>query len=130
YLSAVMQAIRAPAVAGSFYPEDAAELAAEVTRLLEQAAPGPAPKALIAPHAGYVYSGPIAASIFRRVRGAAIERVVLLGPAHYAFLAGLALPDAAAFATPLGEVPIADAPFPRHVAAHEREHSLEVEVPF
>jgi AmmeMemoRadiSam system protein B len=125
-----MEPVRAPAVAGSFYPENSIELAAEVSRLLDQAAPGPAPKALIAPHAGYVYSGPIAASAFRRVQGSPLDRVVLLGPSHFVLLRGVALPDAKAFATPLGKVPIEEAPFPRNAAAHAREHSLEVEVPF
>jgi len=125
-----MQAVRAPSVAGSFYPEDPVELEAEVSRLLADAEPGPRPKALIAPHAGYVYSGPVAASAFRRVQGAPVGRVVLLGPSHFARLRGLALPDAGAFATPLGRVPIEEAPFPRDAFAHAREHSLEVEVPF
>ena len=125
-----MEQMRAPAVAGTFYPEDPHELAGEISRLLSETPPGPPPKALIAPHAGYIYSGPVAAAAFRRVQGAPIARVVLLGPAHFAFFQGLALPDAAAYATPLGEVPIEDAPFPRNAAAHEREHSLEVVVPF
>jgi AmmeMemoRadiSam system protein B len=125
-----MEATRAPAVAGRFYPQDPKELAGEVSRLLAQAKPGPLPKALIAPHAAYIYSGPVAASVFRRVQGASIERVVLLGPAHYTRMSGLALPDARAFATPLGTVPIEEAPFPRNSKAHEREHSIEVEVPF
>jgi len=125
-----MQQVRPPAVAGSFYPADREELAAEVVRLLAAAAPGPAPKALIAPHAGYVYSGAVAASAFRRLQGAPITRVVLLGPAHYAYLRGAALPAARSFATPLGEVSIEEPDLPRDGAAHEREHSLEVEVPF
>jgi AmmeMemoRadiSam system protein B len=125
-----MEPVREPAVAGSFYPGNATELEAEVSRLLEQAAPGPQPKALIAPHAGYVYSGPVAASAFRRVQGCAIHRVVLLGPSHFVPLSGLALPAARAFATPLGSVPIEEAPFPRSAEAHAREHSLEVELPF
>ncbi|MGZ6141788.1 MAG: AmmeMemoRadiSam system protein B [Myxococcales bacterium] len=121
--------IRPPAVAGTFYPADPTELRETVSRLLAGAAGGRAPKAVIAPHAGYVYSGPIAASAFRRC--APVERVVLLGPSHYAWLDGVALPDADAFATPLGEVPIeVPAGLPRNRAAHAREHSLEVEVPF
>src|SRR5258708_10069770 len=126
-----MQSVRAPAVAGTFYPAGREELRAEVAGLLAAAAPGPAPKALIAPHAGYIYSGPVAASIFRRVQGASFERVVLLGPAHYAYLDGLALPEAAAFSTPLGDVPL-ELPdgLPHDRAAHAREHSLEVELPF
>ena len=120
---------RPPAVAGSFYPGDATRLRAEVVRLLAAAAGGAAPKALIAPHAGYIYSGPIAASAFKRVRD--FTRVILLGPSHYAWLDGVALPDAQSFATPLGEVPIEAPPgLTRSRAAHEREHSLEVEVPF
>jgi AmmeMemoRadiSam system protein B len=125
-----MQSIRPPAVAGTFYPAARPELARTVGALLAAARPGPRPKALIAPHAGYVYSGPIAASAFRRVQGAPITRVVLLGPAHHAFLRGLALPEAKSFATPLGEVSIEPAAVPRDAAAHAREHSLEVEVPF
>ncbi|MGE5047998.1 MAG: AmmeMemoRadiSam system protein B, partial [Deltaproteobacteria bacterium] len=117
-------AVRPPAVAGSFYPADEAELACEVARLLAAASPGAAPKALIAPHAGYVYSGSVAASAFRRVQGAPIARVVLLGPAHYAWLRGVALPAARSFATPLGEVAIEEHALPRDQAAHEREHAL------
>ena len=78
-----MRRVRTAAVAGSFYPGEPAELAAEVGRLLAAAAPGPPPKAVIAPHAGYIYSGPIAASIFRRLEG---TRVVLLGPSHFSRL--------------------------------------------
>jgi AmmeMemoRadiSam system protein B len=126
-----MQPVRAPAVAGTFYPAGREELRAEVADLLAAAAPGPAPKALIAPHAGYVYSGPVAASIFRRVQGASFERVVLFGPAHYVHLEGVALPETAAFSTPLGNVPL-ELPegLPHDRAAHAREHSLEVELPF
>jgi AmmeMemoRadiSam system protein B len=121
--------VRPPAVAGSFYPANPVELRAEVVRMLEAAPSGRAPKAVIAPHAGYIYSGPIAASAFKRITRA--ERVVLLGPSHYAWLDGVALPDAEVFATPLGEVPIeAPAGISKDHAAHQREHSLEVEVPF
>lgn len=99
------------------------------------------PKAVIAPHAGYVYSGAIAGSAFRAVApfAATIERVVLLGPAHFVPIRGLALPGHPAFATPLGEVRIepdgAQAsirlPQVRVIPeAHAREHSLEVELPF
>jgi AmmeMemoRadiSam system protein B len=97
-------------VAGAFYPADPAELASLVQRLLAEAAPGPdalPPKALIAPHAGYIYSGPVAASAFCRwaQRSPGVRRVVLLGPAHYAPVRGLALPLAPAHRTPLGEIP-------------------------
>jgi len=125
-----MQAVRPPAVAGVFYPADPVELRETVARLLAAAPPGPPPKALIAPHAGYVYSGPIAASAFARVVDAPYRRVVLLGPAHYVPFRGSALPDAVAMRTPLGDVPVEDVPLPRNRAAHAREHSLEVELPF
>jgi AmmeMemoRadiSam system protein B len=99
------------------------------------------PKALIVPHAGYAYSGPIAASAYApldRLRGI-VRRVVVLGPAHHVALAGLALPGAAAFDTPLGRIPVDAAaadllqPLPMvatHPAAHAREHSIEVQLPF
>lgn len=102
---------------------------------------GPPPKAVIAPHAGYVYSGPIAASAFKTIApaAAAIERVVLLGPAHFVPIHGLALPENNFFATPLGDVGV-DPDGARdslrlpqvrvQPAAHVREHSLEVEIPF
>ena len=125
-----MQAVRPPAVAGSFYPADPMELRETVARLLAAARPGAPPKALIAPHAAYVYSGAIAASAFARIVDASLPRVVLLGPSHYAYLRGSALPDAAAMRTPLGDVPVEDLPLPRDRAAHAREHSLEVELPF
>lgn len=129
--------VRPPAVAGLFYPNDARELAATVDRLVA-AAPagqGKCPKALIVPHAGYVYSGPIAASAFALVAPFAdrIERVILLGPTHRVYVEGLASPGAAKLATPLGEVEVdrdALAGLPESPAAHAREHSLEVELPF
>lgn len=136
-----MPSIRSAALAGLFYPDDAAALRAAVRGLLAAAQAGPAPKALIAPHAGYVYSGPVAASVYARLTAARgrIHRVVLLGPAHRAAFDGLALSGAAAFATPLGEVPL-DAvaaaslqalPQVRVLdAAHRAEHSLEVQLPF
>jgi AmmeMemoRadiSam system protein B len=131
-------------VAGAFYPADAHELIELVGRLLAEARPVPlpaAPKALIAPHAGYVYSGPIAAAAFASWAGrrAGPRRVVLLGPAHYAHVPGLALPAVDAYATPLGEVPLDRAGCAlldglssviRSDFAHAREHSLEVELPF
>lgn len=136
-------AIRPAAVAGLFYPESPAVLRSTVTTLLAQATPppGPPPKAVIAPHAGYVYSGPIAASAFAALarRPRRPEKVILLGPSHRVAFQGLALPEAAAFETPLGTMPVdaeaveavADLPgvFP-FAAAHEEEHALEVELPF
>ena len=131
--------MRPAAVAGAFYPGDADVLAREVDALLAapRAAEATAPKAIIAPHAGYQYSGPIAASAFAAIAGAAahIERVVLLGPAHRVALMGVALPAAPFFATPLGDIRVdlddpAVAALPRSEAAHRQEHSLEVELPF
>jgi len=137
-------ATRPAAVAGMFYPASTAELGRQVDELLAAAAGRehePAPKALIAPHAGYVYSGPIAASAYAQVRArrGRIRRVVLLGPAHRVPLRGLALPGVERFATPLGEVEIdAEAvaalrDLPQVVdspRAHAAEHSLEVHLPF
>ena len=134
--------MRPPAVAGTFYPAAPDRLRSAVADLLAGAAPaaGPAPKALIAPHAGYVYSGAVAAAAFAALRAArGIERVVVIGPAHYVPVAGVAVPTADAFATPLGDVPvdakalatIADLPFVAPSdAAHRPEHALEVELPF
>jgi len=134
---------RPPAVAGAFYPRDPAALRDEVARLLaEVASHGTArPKALVVPHAGYVYSGPVAATAYARLLapGPRVERVVLLGPAHFVALPGLALPEAGAFLTPLGAVPIdADGAaralalpqVTRSALAHQREHALEVQLPF
>jgi MEMO1 family protein len=94
-------AVRPPAVAGTFYPGSPAELRSTVAALLREAESRedparPAPKAVIAPHAGYVYSGPIAAVAFRALAPAApaVSKVVLLGPAHYVPIRGLALPAA------------------------------------
>lgn len=138
--------IRAAAVAGRFYPGDPGALRRSVQRLLAEAGPArPRPeealKVLVVPHAGYAYSGPVAASAFARLAGAAdrIRRVVLLGPAHRAAVAGLALPGASAFETPLGRVPVDTALAERLArlpqvltdpAAHAGEHSLEVQLPF
>jgi len=138
--------VRPAAVAGSFYPGDADELAAVVDTLLEQArlraseGTTPAPVALVAPHAGYVYSGPVAASAYETLRDRPARRVAVLGPAHYVPLTGIAVPSAAAFATPIGEVPVeaqtcADLA-QRHKCvtiddhAHRPEHSIEVQLPF
>ncbi len=122
-----------------FYPGSSRELGDTVDRLLAAITPkaAPCPKALIVPHAGYVYSGPIAASAFARVMPYRdqIERVVLIGPAHRVFVDGLAAPAASRLATPLGELPIdlealRDLGVRLDGAAHAREHSLEVELPF
>ena len=139
-----MSIIRPAAVAGMFYPDDPAELRHTVNALLANATAGSSsrpPKALIVPHAGYVYSGAVAASAYAQLgalRGR-IRRVVLLGPAHRVYVRGLALPEADRFATPLGEVQLdreamqrlSDLPqVSRSAAAHQMEHSLEVQLPF
>ena len=131
--------IRRPTVAGTFYPAARSELANMVDALLAiPAYVGPCPKVLIVPHAGYIYSGPIAASAFARIAPYSdqIERVVLVGPAHRVAVAGLVWPGVSRLATPLGELEVdvdAIAGVPElgaNVAAHAREHSLEVELPF
>ena len=135
--------VRPAAVAGSFYPADAATLCAAVDNALEQARPwrGPVPEALIVPHAGYAYSGPVAAAGYATLASArdTIHRVVLLGPAHYVGFDGVGVSSADAFATPLGDVPVdvelrdrvSALPDVRvHDAAHGPEHSLEVHLPF
>ncbi len=134
-------------MAGRFYPADARRLAAAVSAHLDTGArrvgapPSTPPKALIAPHAGYVYSGPIAGTAYahwQALRGR-VERVILLGPAHRHPVRGLAAPTVDAFAGPLGAVPIdraalqAVADLPQVVfddRAHALEHALEVQLPF
>jgi AmmeMemoRadiSam system protein B len=136
------QTVRYPAVAGVFYPASEAQLSSAIDTFMANAEPAHVrPKALIVPHAGYMYSGPIAASAYRQLAELSPKptRVVLLGPSHHVGFPGLALPGVDAFETPLGRVRIDSAavenlkilPFvvelPR---AHEKEHSLEVQVPF
>jgi AmmeMemoRadiSam system protein B len=133
-----VQDVRPAAVAGTFYPANAGELRRVVDAYLANAgvAPSPdaCPKAVIVPHAGYIYSGSVAASAFARVAayGHRIARIVLVGPAHRLFVDGLAAPGAAHLRTPLGDVEVdrAAAELPAHPAAHAREHCLEVELPF
>jgi len=134
-----MNAIHEPAVAGSFYPGAATELTDTVAALLDavQEYAGPAPKALIVPHAGYIYSGPTAAAGYARLQAWSdcYERVILLGPCHQVPVRGLAASGADAFRTPLGDVPvdteaIAALDLPVVEAAHRYEHSLEVHLPF
>jgi hypothetical protein len=134
--------VRPPAVAGTFYPGAADVLRRDVARLLAaEPETGPAPKAIVVPHAGYAYSGAVAAAAYARLRSAAAElsHVVLVGPSHRVGFRGLAVPSVASFATPLGSVPI-DAAARRRVLshdaviasdrAHQFEHSLEVQLPF
>jgi AmmeMemoRadiSam system protein B len=142
-----MPAVRHAAVCGLFYPSAARELREQVEGFLRDGADEdlpahPRPKLLIAPHAGYAYSGPIAASAYALLRhpdAPPIRRVVLLGPAHRVWVNGLAAPQADAFQTPLGRIAIdremldriADLPqVIRSDRAHAQEHSLEVHLPF
>ena len=134
--------IRKPAVAGTFYPDDPIKLRKMVAEFLNQAKPSDIlPKAIIAPHAGYIYSGPIAGSAYATLKPARgkIHRVVLLGPSHRIPFRGLAATGAEQFATPLGNVPIdqkaidaiRDMPQVEVLdTAHGMEHSLEVQLPF
>jgi len=137
-----LHTIRPPAVAGSFYPGGTDVLRRDVARLLAaEPETGPAPKAIVVPHAGYVYSGAVAAAAYARLRSAAAElsRVVLVGPSHRVGFRGLAVPSVESFSTPLGTVPI-DAAARQQVLshhsvitsdrAHQFEHSLEVQLPF
>jgi AmmeMemoRadiSam system protein B len=124
-----------------FYPDDTDRLRADVLNLLDRfAPPSQTPKALIAPHAGYIYSGHVAAAAFATLRDPhMIKRVVLIGPAHYVHVPGIAIPTVSSFETPLGRVPLdlealstlADLDFVvRADGAHAPEHCLEVELPF
>ncbi len=134
--------IREPAVAGMFYAGRADRLRRDVESLLGNAdeRPGAVPKAIIVPHAGYVYSGPIAAAAYRLLAPARhdIRRVALFGPAHRVYLDGMAVPATDAFATPLGTVRLDRDALDEieslpglcvSEAAHRDEHSLEVQLP-
>jgi MEMO1 family protein len=137
-----MITVRTAAVAGMFYPANAAELRHDIDAYLNQAEISPhSPKAIIVPHAGYMYSGPIAASAYINLRPLhnQIKKVVLLGPAHRVPFRGLAATSANYFMTPLGKIKIDRAAIERisHLPqvmtldeAHEQEHSLEVQLPF
>lgn len=135
---------RPPAVAGLFYPDDERELRDVVSGYLRQHSASTTavpPKALIVPHAGYIYSGGVAAAAYATVASLRqiVRRIVLIGPSHRVYLRGIAVPAASSFATPLGKVEIdqtlkasllqrgdvieADAP-------HAQEHCLEVQLPF
>ena len=134
--------VRRPAVAGAFYPGAAAELRDEVLSLLPKSGgEGGRVRAVIVPHAGYVFSGATAGRAFAGVAGETLRRVVLIGPSHHAGFSGAALPrpGVSAFATPLGDVPVDREAvealrrlpgFDGPAAAHGPEHCLEVELPF
>ncbi|MEO8427853.1 MAG: AmmeMemoRadiSam system protein B [Verrucomicrobiota bacterium] len=136
-------ATRQPVCSGTFYPSDPAQLGRMVTDFLSTATvPGNAmPKAVIAPHAGYIYSGVVAGSAFARFERdqESIKRIVLLGPSHHVSFEGIAVSQAEAFRTPLGTVCVDKEAIDQIralpqicflEAAHEHEHSLEVELPF
>lgn len=141
--------VRTPAVAGTFYPAHGETLASMVDGFVadaasagarERAAAPGAPEALIVPHAGYVYSGPTAGHAYAALAAAreGVERVVLIGPAHYVPVAGIATTSLGGLATPLGAVPVDDAARSDALDlgvsidddAHAPEHSLEVQLPF
>jgi len=138
-----MDIIRQPAVAELFYPGNAHELGEMVDGFLRQVVPSlpTTPKAIIAPHAGYIYSGPIAASVYAELAKSAdcIKTVVILGPSHRVAFHGLAVSDADCFSTPLGLIPLDKAIIQDLLShnlvttlnqAHQLEHSLEVHLPF
>lgn len=137
-----MLPVRRAAVAGTWYPSQPDALIREVDRYLAAAGESPAgePVAIIAPHAGLIYSGPVAAYAYNLLRGRDIDVVVLVGPSHYVGFEGVAVFERGAFETPLGPVPIAEecamvvatssAEFHAHPTAHVREHSLEMQLPF
>jgi MEMO1 family protein len=134
--------VRPPAAAGSFYPRGAAELAATVDRLLAEARPPPVPgglRALVVPHAGYVFAGAVAAAAFATLAPEKRAfRVALLGPSHFAPLRGIAVSGADGWLTPLGTVAVDGGLRTTALAAgavvddkpHARDHALEVELPF
>jgi AmmeMemoRadiSam system protein B len=143
-LSPLNASVRVPVVAGTFYPRDAAVLRASVLEYMNAASVGDAPtkpKALIVPHAGHIYSGVIAAAGYAQIAAhrTSIRRVVLIGPSHRVPLRGAAVPKAAVFATPLGNIPIDQSAKATLLARgdvmasdqpHALEHCLEVQLPF
>lgn len=138
-----MNKIRQPAVAGMFYPADKQSLKNDIHQYLNNVSVEQKenPKAIVVPHAGYIYSGPIAASAFKQIIPFKdkINRVVLLGPSHRVAFTGLAVPESDVFNTPLGNIPIDQkgiqqlSDLTQVIAsdqAHRDEHSLEVQLPF
>jgi len=137
------QKVRSPTVAGSFYPADPTELGKMVDGFLAQAATPPLKDvvALVAPHAGYIYSGSVAAYSYASLKGRKVSRVVVIAPSHYESFDFSAVYDGAAYSTPLGRVPV-DRVFAAKLANMSpriklsdaghgpREHSLEVQLPF
>jgi len=136
-------AVRQAAVAGTFYPSEPSDLKAQLQDMLKVADTGASacPKVIIAPHAGYVYSGPVAASAYARLKNATqpITRVVLLGPSHRVGFRGIAATTDSNYSTPLGDIPLDRRSIESLLAlpqvgflkeAHTQEHSLEVHLPF
>jgi AmmeMemoRadiSam system protein B len=138
-----MQPVRPTAVSGTWYPGSAAALGAAVDRYLGSA--GHVPRlesitALIAPHAGLMYSGPVAAHAYRQLQGRNVDVVVLVGPSHFVGFDGVSIYRRGGFDSPLGIAPIDEPCATRimeassivceHPAAHVREHSLEMQLPF
>lgn len=133
---------RQPAVAGTFYPSNPQQLHQMLARYLNDAkSDAKVPKAIIAPHAGYIYSGPVAATAYARLKNARhqIHKVVLIGPSHRVAFRGLAVSRAQTFSTPLGDIAVdeeavqalVELPFVEYIEqAHTYEHSLEVHLPF
>jgi len=136
------QPVRPAAVAGSWYPGTASALRREVQRYLDAAAPGPQGdvRGVIAPHAGLIYSGPVGAFAYATLAGRRYDSIVVVGPSHYVPFEGVAIVTHGAFDVPLGPIPIAEdaaadlqraSPRVREMpAAHAREHSLEMQLPF
>lgn len=135
-----MESVREPAVAGSFYPKDPRQLSELVQSFFSEES-FDCPKAIIAPHAGYIYSGPTAGKVYERLQGARdrINRVILLGPSHRVAFKGIAAPTSTSFRTPLGDIPVDTATIQKVISlpavgfleqAHTEEHSLEVHLPF
>ena len=138
-----MHDVRPSAVAGSWYPASRARLSEAVDAYLASAAPdevGVCPRAIIAPHAGLMYSGPVAAHAYTLVRRCPYAAVVLIGPSHFVGFQGVSIWPRGAWDTPLGVVKVADSfagalaaesrEILEHPAAHGREHSLEMQLPF
>ena len=138
-----LRPVRPAAVAGSWYPADPSDLAAEVDRYLSAVADVPPAESvvgLVAPHAGMVYSGPVAAWSYRAVQGGAYDVAVLVGPSHRAAFSGVALYGHGSFATPFGAIDVAEdvaaslndatPVVSENLALHGPEHSLEMQLPF
>ena len=139
-----MTTVMGPVVAGSFYPADADVLRANIRRLLMTAQTGEGAaeepigtlRGLIVPHAGYIYSGPVAASAYALLDEGSFRNVVLIGPSHFDWFPGMAVPGTDALASPLGPVPVAPrdgspvGQLRRYPSAFASEHCLEVQLPF